>query len=85
MALGSEHVCIVGRLCMGLGGDADFSQGGGHGNSSRGSIQSSLGPAGNLYSSGSCVIISSSHWCESMYSSDGIVEEDGLINGISDF
>ena len=42
MTLFGEHACVVGRLCMGSGGDADFSKGGGHGDNSSGSIQSSL-------------------------------------------
>ena len=84
MTLCGEHVCTVGRVCMGPGGDACLSQEGDRGDSRQGSIQSPQGSAGILYACRRCVMISTSHWCKSMCPSGGTLEEDGLIIGMCD-
>ena len=84
MALCGEHVCTVGRLCMGPGGDACLSQGGDRGDSRQGGVQSPHGPAGFFYACRRCVTISRSHWCISMCPSGGTLEETGLVIGMCD-
>ena len=84
MTLCGEHVCIVGCLCMGPGGDAGLSQGDDRGYNRQGSIQSRQGPAGIFYACRRRVLISMSHWDESMCPSGGILEEDGLVIGMCD-
>ena len=82
MTLCGEHVCTVGRLCMGPGGDACLSQGGDRGDSRQGGVQSPQGPAGVFYACNKCVVISSSFHCKPSHLVGVAVQEDESVNGM---